>query len=132
MTSLNTYIVKEYRVRFGFERQVEVDAVSADDAIDMIANKARGRHGRQYASYTRRWQNSPEEADRDNAHAQADSEGLRGWAAVRKGVVPAEAEARNDSRSSAGYGFRHSIGGNDETLPWNQGGGCPRHSEGRS
>lgn len=96
----HTYIVSSYDR--GVRKIQEVEATSADDAIDIIANRARGRHARQYASYTRRWQNSPFEADRDNAHAQSDYEGLTGWAARRKEVIDAEAQARNQVARDAG------------------------------
>lgn len=89
----HTYIVTAYhpgRNNALVETKVEVVAASADDAIKMTTKISN------FASFTRRWQNSPVSADRDNCHVQANSAGTIGWAAHRADLDPKAAEHRSD------------------------------------
>jgi len=67
-------------------------AATADAALAMASHRPAG----DYASLTRRWQNSPVAADRDNCHAQANAAGTIGWAVWRVDCDPAAADHRSD------------------------------------
>jgi len=89
------YLVRAYAPRGG-ELQSTVTEVTAADALGALASVSGRNRDFKYASLTRRWQNSPVAADRDNCHAQANGAGTVGWAVTRADLDPVAAEHRSD------------------------------------
>lgn len=98
------YTVRAYSLRGGKFHEV-LSQVIAADALAALAMVS-GRRDHEYANHTRRWQNSPVAADRDNCHAQANGAGTIGWAVTRVDLDPVAADHRNDVRDRAALGSR--------------------------
>lgn len=95
----HTYVIYTYDPA-GTNRELRA-AGSADDLLPT----------RMCASKTRRWQRSPNEADRDNVHVQFDGHGRAGVAIWRADVIAREAKHRNDVAVARDWVARgHSLG----------------------
>jgi hypothetical protein len=76
---MNTYAVEIYNTITGADVTDFVKAESAEKAISIAIKKGQ-------FSFTRKNQNSTEEAVRDNAHAQFCAQGTKGACAYRAGM----------------------------------------------
>jgi hypothetical protein len=84
-TTQHTYTVYAYAYAPRRGELVEtVHTVTAPTSLAALAKVAGPQ--RRYANLTRRRQNAPDEAMRDNCHAQLNGAGTIGWAVERAGV----------------------------------------------
>lgn len=81
---MNEYTVYYYNTIERYNTYTTIRASSAEVAIYNFA-KTQGDFTDGKLSFTRKLQNAEDVALRDNAHAQCDGSGTRGYAACRKG-----------------------------------------------